>query len=90
MKREPFIVSPRGGSIHTVEGVHIAYAPDEDMLTARAEWKRVAFLLASAPELANALEEAERLTREGNLFELKRLFKSAKMQDLLNVIRKEI
>lgn len=90
MKREPFTVSPRGYSIHTEGGVIIAYAPDEDMQAARAEWRRFAHLMATAPRLANTLEEAARLVRKGDLFELKKMFQSADMQHLLTEIEKEI
>lgn len=90
MKREPLILSARGYSIHTRDGVSVAFAPDEDKLAARVEWRRFARLLASSPRLANALEEAQRLTREGNLYELKKMFASAEMQGLLDEIRKEI
>lgn len=89
MPRDPLLVGARGRTIHTVDGRNVAYAPDDDM-AAFADWLRIAHLLAAAPELADTLEKCGKLVHEGNLFELKRLFASAKMRDLFNVIRKEI
>lgn len=84
------ILSARGYTIHTEGGVTVAYAPDEDLLAARKEWLRFAPLMAAAPQLADALREAARLTREGNLYKLKKLFASAEMQHLINETRKEL
>lgn len=87
--RDSLLVGARGRTIHTAQGVTVAYAPDDDM-PAFKDWLRIAHLLAAAPDLAAALERAHALVREGNLFELKKLFASAAMRDLFIETKKEI